>query len=176
MTGEDDDDELVRVTHLVPRSDREAAAANTAHGEPTQAVRDVYRFLARGFPLEDAVGMTRIERVRRVRERMESEVESMTDEIAELESREAALRERVEHAADRREKFEARMDELETNLRDGMNVFPDHSLVESTASVSDLTPSEVIGLLRERNPDVPDHAFVKVTESSHAWRGVSDES
>lgn len=57
----------------------------------------------------------------------------------------------------------------------GRRVFPDFPSVRDVASEFGVSPDEIIETLRERNPDVPSHAFKAGGHAVPDWHGLSEE-
>jgi hypothetical protein len=53
-----------------------------------------------------------------------------------------------------------------------MTVFPDHSKIQDVARTTDKTPEEVISMLKDRNPEIPEYAFEKSMLTKEDWEGV----
>lgn len=165
---EDDDDDLVQVSHMVPESHRDAATEHTEYGGISDAVREVYRILAAGGTLEKARVKLQLDRIRNDRRRIEEQVSDLEMELDHLEERERELESRVDDADSREVRFEDTMADLDTIVQNGERVFPSHGKVERAAELSGMTPEEVISALRERNPDVPPSTFREKTDADEA--------
>jgi predicted nuclease with TOPRIM domain len=101
----------------------------------------------------------RIDELRRERRRIDAEMESQ-------ESRATRLEERVEKLEEKHESFETTVNTLEAILLDGGRIFPERI-------DDDVDAERLISELKDRNPDVPDHAFRLAKEhESVDWREV----
>lgn len=178
VLDEDDDDELVQVSHLVPKSVKEQAHANSEYGELSEAVRDAYRVIAYGDAYAGPARLRQeLEKLRNDRERTESELDDLRDRLDVLDQREAELERRIDEAEARETSFDDAIDSLEADLRDGMAVFPDHGRVQSLVAGSEYTADDIIAELRERNPSLPEAAF-KPQDSvapTARWAGIDGE-
>jgi len=76
----------------------------------------------------------------------------------------------------REDKYETSLEMLEETLRDGGHVFEDHGQVMKAAKIGGKEAEDVIRELKERNPSVPDHAFVSKLHTNKEWTGVVGES
>lgn len=170
---DDEDDELVQVNHLVPKSVKDDAHDAAEHGELSDAVRDAYRIVAYGG---EVAGSHRLEQelkhVGYEKKHVERQLTSLQERLADIERRESEIQDRIESVESSSERFETALNELESQLREGMNVFPSHGLVQEVADAGSKTPEEVIELLKERNPEIPDHAFVDQRSADKAWLGL----
>jgi chromosome segregation ATPase len=175
ILDEEDDEELVQVSHLVPRSVREDAQANSGHGDLSDAVRMAYRTVAYGDDYQNTARLKqRLERAKNEYRRLTEEKDGIEAEMDEAESRIRTLREQIADAEDADERFEAKIQELETKLHSGTHIFPNHGGVIEAAEAGGMAESEVIDALRERNPDIPEDAFVPVSEAEFEWTGTDD--
>ncbi|MFC6826521.1 hypothetical protein [Halopelagius fulvigenes] len=67
------------------------------------------------------------------------------------------------------EKLEEHLTALDSLLQDGTHVFPEHGRIRDAAKVSGMRPEDVIELLKERNPEIPDRKFQeKSMDNYHA--------
>lgn len=172
----DADEPTARVTHEVPESVYQDAKQVAEWGERTEYVRMAYRTLAYG----DAEGSRsrlqfELERVREQKDNVRARIRDLQAELEDIEQRETRLEERLDKAKTADEKYKGHLESLETNLRDGMNVYPGHGAVERAASIGNKTPEEVVDDLQERNPSLPAHAFIRADRADIPWRGVADE-
>lgn len=168
----DDDDELVQVSHLVPESVREDAQENSGHGDLSEAVRQAYQIVAYGDDYQDAARLKqRLERAKNEYQRLIEEEERIQDRKQETENRIRQLKEQLEAIQSQEEQYDELLTELENDLYNGAHVFPDHGAVEDAATVGGKTAEDVIDDLKERNPDIPQDAFVPAHEAEFEWTG-----
>jgi len=166
-----DKDEEVRFNVKMRRQLRDDAKRNTERGELSEDVRDLFRRKAYGVEgmsentelqrakaeLRDV--RSRVDDLRKERRRIDAEIETQ-------ETRAARLEERISKMEERGEKFSTVVETLESMLLDGARVFPER--VDD-----DLDAERVIAELKDRNPDVPDHAYRLATvEEPNDWRNV----
>lgn len=180
-TPEDEDDvdeeEMVQISVNVPKSAKETAKQKLDYGGLSREVRDRINEIAFGADLNQR---SRLERQREelqgeLREARERRREADAD-IETLEERIAAIDEKLSNLTTREEKYEAKLEELESQLRrDGVRVDVDQPAVGRAAATGGVEPEGVIKTLKERNPDVPDFAFEDGLYDQHDWRGVDDE-
>lgn len=171
---EEDDEELVQVNHLVPKSDKEAAQRNADEwGELSDAVREVYRLYARRGNFGD-IGELEVQllKAKHDRERIQEQIDELNSQLATVKSREEHLKEEIEDAEVRGDEYEDLLEDIESEIRDGVSVFPEHGRIQEAARMSGKSADEVIGDLRDRNPELPDAAFVEQHKSDEAWTGT----
>ena len=169
------EDEYVRVSHRMPARLRDAARSAAEYGELSDRVRATYKTVAYG----EAEGRSselqlELETVRDRKERLRGEIRELQSELDTVESREARLEERLAEVQRRGERYEGHLESIETQLRGGTHIFPELPAVQRAAQTSNNTPAEVIAELQERNPEIPDHAFVRADKAPKPWRGLGD--
>lgn len=79
-----------------------------------------------------------------------------------------------EHVKEQQEEFESLLVELEDLLRQGNHVFVGHGQVKDAAKLDNSEPEDIIDLLKQRNPEIPDYAFESVAEADRRWWGIDD--
>ena len=172
---EDDDEELVQVNHLVPKSDKNQAQRNADEwGELSEAVRAVYRLYARRGNFGD-IGELEVQllKAKHDRERIQEQIDELTSQLSTIKSREEHLEEEIEEAKVRGNEYEDLLEDIEAEIRDGVSVFPDHGRIKEAAKMSGKSAGDVISDLRDRNPDLPDAAFTERRKSDEAWTGTN---
>lgn len=171
---EDDDEELVQVSHLVPKSVREDAQENSGHGDLSDAVRMAYRTIAYGDDYQNTTRLKqRLERAKNEYRRLVEEKEAIEAEMHDCEERIRSLREQLDEAQKADERYEQLLEELEEKLYAGSHVFPNHGDVIEAAEIGSVSEQEVIDELRERNPEIPEDAFVPASEAEFEWTGTA---
>lgn len=170
--SESDDEDLVQVSHMVPRHHRDKATDNTEWGGISEAVREVYRLLANGANIDTVRIKLKLDLARKRRRNIKEQIADLRQELSILEDREEELEARLSERQTGHGKFDELYGELETDLSNGYSVFPEHGKVKRAADVSDYTPSEIVDMLREDNPELPDHQFEEQSESG----GVSNRT
>lgn len=170
---DDDEEELVQVSHLVPKSVREDAQQNSGHGDLSDAVRMAYRTIAYGDDYQNTTRLKqRLERAKNEYRRLVEEKDAVEDEMEDTEDRIRQLREQLETAEEADERFDELIEELETKLEGGSHVFPGHGGVVEAAEIGGVSEGEVIDTLKDRNPEIPDDAFVPQSEAEFEWTGL----
>ncbi len=168
-------DDHVRVTHRVPSHVRDAAQDRTEHGELSEEVRSLYQRIAFGEEVAEHDTVRReLERVRDEKDDTRRQIRELQAELEELERRETRLEEKLSKHTSRQDKYEGHLEALETQLRDGTHIWPDHPGVKRAANTAEMEPEEVIEELQERNPEVPDYAFQDAMHADRVWTGFGD--
>lgn len=167
--SDEDDDELVQVSHMVPETLRDRATENTEHGGISEAVREVYRILANNGTMSQVRLELQLRKIRKDRTRIEDEIDDLEAQLNHLADREDELEDRADTANSREAQYEDLLAEMDTMLQNGERVFETHGKVQNAADLSDQTPQEVIETLKERNPDLDDSKFTSKLSGS-SWR------
>lgn len=172
LDDEDDDEELVQVSHLVPKQLREDAQENSGHGDLSDAVRQAYRIVAYGDDYENTARLKqRLERAKNEYKRLREEEDRVQEQKEETQKRIQRLRERIEEAESQEERYDELLADLESQIYAGSHVFPSHGDVEEAADVAGKEPEAVIDDLKERNSDIPEDAFKPAHEAEFEWTG-----
>jgi chromosome segregation ATPase len=167
-----DDKDLKQVSHLVPEDVRDEAKQKAEYGELSDAVRVAYRMIASGSDISAVRMKLEIEQIEKRLESLSVMEGAIQEEREELLDRRDELNEMLSEMDVRSDKFEKKMEEVEELIRDGMTVFPDHSKIQDVARTTDKTPEEVISMLKDRNPEIPEYAFEKSMLTKEDWEGV----
>lgn len=171
------EEEKVQVSHLVPKHVREAAQTNSDYGELSEKVRQLYTTIAFG---EEVGQRSQIERelksVREKKDDIRAQIRELQTELENLEQRETRLEESMANLSSKEDKFEGALEMLESQLYDGVHIFPDHGGVAKAAGLAGATPEAVIQKLKERNPGVPDYAFQSKMHAPEDWKGCTESA
>lgn len=171
-----DDDEMLRVSHRVPSHVRDAAQAQTEHGELSKMVRSLYKRIAFGDTDGGAEAVEiELERVRAEKDEIREEIRSLQQELQTLEQQETRLEEKQSKHRSRRDKYEGHLESLEEQLYDGTHLDPGHPSVVAAAEVIGASPGDVVEDLKDRNPGIPDGAFMEMRATDVEWTGVQAE-
>lgn len=174
--SDDDDSEMVQVSHLVPENVREDAKANAGHGDLSDAVRQAYRIIAYGDDYEDTFRLQqRLERARNEYERLVEDKEQVEREMRDVSERIDMLEMKLDAAKEAESAYEDELSILEDAVKGGEHLFPSHAKVQNAAEIGSVEPTEVIAELRKRNTDIPDDAFKPAHKAEFAWNGVEGE-
>lgn len=172
----EEDSELVQVSHLVPENLRDLATERTDYGGLSELVREAYRIGAMGTEAGKRRMRYELRRIRQDREHLEARREDIDEELAELAEHESRIEDELEDSRRYEEVIEDRFEEVEAKIREGRAVFPGHSDIADLSALASITESEVIERLKERNPDLPEHAFEDQRFADRSWEGTSDSS
>lgn len=174
----DDNEDMVPIHVKVPREVKETAKEKLQHGGLSREVRDTLERIAFGGELNKR---SRLERQRdllkeEVREARKEQRE-ISARIEDKEDRISAIDTKLSNLTKREDKYEAKLEELESKLReDGMRIDPGRKDVKRAAGTGEIEPEGVIRDLKERNPDVPDFAFEDgLHDHQNEWNGVADD-
>ena len=172
-----DDEKMVRINVEVPESVRDTAKKNLDYGGLSREIRERLEEIAFGPELSHRSRLERQradlkDRLRDVREKrrdLDAEIETLEEQIQ-------AVDEKLGSITEREDKYEAKLEELESQLRrDGIRMYPGTPKVERAAATGGVEPEGVIKELKERNPDVPDYAFEDgLHDYDHDWNGVAE--
>lgn len=160
----------------VDGSAKDAAKEKLDHGELSQRIRELVDQIAFG---EEVSKHTRYEqRLRNLREKkdeLRSKRRQIETEIEDVEQEITRIEEQLSHLDKREDKYTAALEMLEETLAEGGRVFPGHGQVQRAAHIGGLEPDDVIADLQDRNPSVPEHAFVSGVHSDEQWHGLDTE-
>lgn len=175
MTQDDEtDDEMVRTTIQMPRNIRDEAKNQTEHGELSEMVRDLFREVAFGEEINKREQYKKqLERVRDEKDEVRGEIRDLQSRLDTLEDKESRLEERLSESTSLKDKYDGMLEMLEQTLYSGTHVDKNHGAVERAANTAGVEPEDVIEDLKDRNPEVPDYAFVRKDRAELPWRGLS---
>lgn len=169
------DEDTVRVVAEVPESVKETAKDKLEYGGISREIRETLERIAFG---EDLTQRSRLERQREavaddLRELREQRRE-IDAKIESAEERITAIDQKLSTITSREDKFEAKLEELEAQLYDGVRLWDDHGAVRRAAQTGGVEPEQVIRTLKERNPDIPEYAYQQALHDNETWGGLSD--
>lgn len=147
------------------------------HGEISELLRRVAETVAYGGTgdkrtiFDERIEMKReeLDTKRYERKIVDTDIDRLEQELRELERK----REQVET---KEEQFMGEIKGIERRLRAGELpcVFTDHAEIANLKNEYGRSKESIIDLLRERNPDVPEYAFVDNLRDQRAFSGFSD--
>jgi len=168
-----DDQEMVQVSHLVPEDVKEDARENAQHGDLSEAVRQAYEIVADGDDYEDRFRLEqRLERTRSEYESLVEQKERIEREMRDLKSQIGRLESKLESIEEADAEYNESLKDLTVSLRQGEHLFPSHAAVQEAAELGNCEARDVIQELKDRNPEIPDDAFVPAHEAEFGWDGV----
>lgn len=161
----------------VPWTLKQAYKATHEHGELSD---DIRALLERETFEGD---LSRRMQLERLLNELRADLESEQDRRDGAESKIEAIKTRISQVQDelgqlnsRQSAYEECLVELEREIRGGGRVFPEHGKVAKAAAVVDNKPEDTIQDLKERNPDIPDRAFVEKRRDPTPWNGVNSDN
>lgn len=169
------DDEWTQVSLRVKARDKEAAKDQLEFGELSEVVRRAIKQAAYGEDVADHDALKKqLERKRDKRDKKRKEARAAEAEAEELDREVMKLEERMSQKKSRESKYEGHLESLESHLRAGENISVGHGAVSRAADIGGVPESEVIEELKDRNPNIPDHAFVDKIDTDQTWKGTEE--
>jgi TolA-binding protein len=161
------------INFRVDEATREEARDVLDHGELSENLRRYTRRLVYGEThsrqerLEERLATLEEERedLRARKREIEAQIEQTETEVA-------RIRDQLTEVERQSERYDSALTMLEEILYAGGRVYPGHGQVDRAADLGDRTGDQVIEDLRERNPGIPDHAYVDGARCSQEWTGV----
>lgn len=174
MTVSDDSTKLFGAQ--IDEDTHEILESRLEYGEKSQLIRELANSIAHGDSWDERTPLDiqienieeKLAKAREKRREAETDIENYENDLK-------RLREKRENKQTREEKLEASLVPVEADLREGKRVFSDHGAIQSIAREYSMAAADVLGRLKTRNPDVPDHAFEPGTRSRKPWDGVPTE-
>lgn len=166
-----------QVNFTVDGSAKELAKDKLEHGELSERLRRTVEEIAFGEEISqrskleerlDAL-QDRRDELRSDRERIDAELDEVTSKIERVESR-------LDELQTREDEYEVALEMLEDQLADGTHVFPGHGQVQKAAHVGECDPQDVISDLQDRNPSIPEHAFMDRMSAPQEWNGTHGQT
>lgn len=168
-----DDKNIVRTTVSVPEHLREAAKRNSEHGEISERVRDVLREIAYGENIaEHERKKQELAQTRQKKDELRNKLTEIQAELENVERKERRLEEQIEQSQTTEQEYKTILQTLEAEVRDGANITVQRRSVKNAAEIKGIEPEEVVGELKDRNPEIPEHAFQPPRESDRSWLGT----
>jgi len=148
------------------------AKAKLDHGEMSEILRTALDRVAHGADVaEEARLNDRLKTLREGRRELRQERDNIEQELEEVNRKIERVETRLEELREQDGEYDGVLAMLETDLSDGARVMQNTPKVKKAAKIGDCEPQDVIGDLKERNPDVPDMAFRSPRPSEEAnWK------
>jgi len=102
-------------------------------------------------------------------------INELKEDLKNVREQKQALLSKREEMEEEKDAYEDHLEELEEFLLQGRHLDPNHPRVKNAASVGDVDSQEVIEELKERNPKVPDYAFVDGLHAEQTWDGFGGD-
>lgn len=156
------DDERVRYTVQMPKRLREDAKDNSAHGELSEAVREIFRERAYGIGRDETPSKLdqKQAQLRDVREHIDDVRQQRKELQAELETyeaRENRLEEEIRHLEREQNQLEQSIEMLTNMLHNGERMWP--TRIKNAAEVDEETAVQIHDELKQENAELPERAF-----------------
>lgn len=162
MSQDDPTEKEVRYNVKMPKKLRDDAKRNADRGELAQQVRDVFRRKAYGTGIEEEY--TELEEKRHELEAVRAHIDELRferskieTEIESEETRAARLEEQIARLEEESDQLQTQLEMLENMLLDGERMYLDR--VKMAADVDEETALELHERLKQRNSELPPHAF-----------------
>jgi len=166
-----------QINFEVDRDAKELAKDKLDYGELSTELRETIHRIAFGDEISKRErAHKRLAELREEKDSIRGTIRQKQTELEEVEDEIARLEERIDNLERREDKYEATLEMLEEILYAGQRVFKEHGQVMKAAKVGGVDAEDVLEELKERNPQIPDHAFQQAMHSSKKWRGVTEES
>jgi chromosome segregation ATPase len=165
-----------QINFTVEEAAKDLAKEKLEYGELSTELRETIHKIAYGQEISKREQLQR--QLAELRDEKDSIRATIREKEAELEDVESKIRrteERLDGMERREDKYEATLEMLEQTLYDGGRVFEDHGQVLKAAKIGGKEPEHVIDELKDRNPTLPDHAFVQKFHSAKDWHGIEQE-
>lgn len=159
-------------------SDAKALARDELnHGELSERLRELVNKIAFGEEVSEREQLERHrDELRQRKDKIRAEIRRKQADLDEIEQELTRIEERMDHLDTREDEYESKLEMLEQHLADGGHVFPDYNPVANAANAGGVGPEDVIEVLKERNPDIPEHAFQPGYKANDRWRGFKGGS
>lgn len=163
---------------LVDGSALEQAKENCEHGELSEELRRTVTRLAYGAETTERERLREeLETHRENIRGLQQEIQAKQNELSEERRKAERVEERLDAMRDMDAHYEGMLDAIESDLKDGKRVWADQPRIQKAAETAGVSTQEVLGTLRERNPDLPAEAFQEPSMPGDVkWRDVNDVS
>ena len=158
------DDELVKVTHKVPKSVRDQAQERSEFGEMSDLVRDTYQRKAKPNDVTDRDEIDRrLQELRTERDELRLELRKETERIeAEIDNKEtqiARLEERKDSARSKSDQFRGELNQLVSHVESGGHIWDTYPGVVDAAETIDETTEYVLEKVKQQAEGVDESQF-----------------
>jgi len=165
--------EKAQINFTVERDAKELAKEKLEYGELSTELRETIQRIAFGEEISKREqSRKRLAELRDEKDRLRADKREIEAEVEEIEQQITRIEERLEDMERREDKYETSLEMLEETLHEGGHVFRDHGQVIKASKIGGNDPEDVIDELKERNPSVPDHAFVPKFHAGKEWTGT----
>ena len=166
-----------QINFTVDDNAKELAKNKLEHGELSKRLREAVEEIAFGEELSRRSKLEeRLDSLQDKRDELETEREQITAELEEVTSKIERVSDRLDDLQTQEDEYQGALEMLEDQLADGRNVFVGHGQVEKAAHIGEKEPEGVIDDLKDRNPSIPDHAFMQQMSTPKDWNGIGYEA
>lgn len=166
-------DDREQINFTVEAGAKDLAKEKLDHGELSTELRETIHKIAYGEEISKRERLHKeLAELRDRKDELRADIREKQAEVEEVEGKIARKEERLDGMERQEDKYEATLEMLEETLYAGGRVFEDHGQVMKAAKIGGKETSDVIDELRERNPSIPDHAFVQKLHTDKEWLGV----
>jgi len=170
-------DGKTQINFTVEAGAKDLAKEKLDHGELSTELRETIHRVAYGEEISKRERLHKqLAELRDEKDAKRAKLRELQADVEEIEGKIARIEERLDGMERREDKYEATLEMLEETLCAGGRVFEDHGQVMKAAKIGGVEPAEVIEELKDRNPSVPDHAFVQKLHTNKEWFGVEGAS
>lgn len=172
------DEDMKTMGAQVPSDTAQVVKQKLEYGEWSEYARRLAEVIAHGdadderTPFDVAIEKKRqdLADARDERDKWQGRVDDYEREIERLK------REREEYKTTQ-DRFEGAVWQLEQNFRAGEigHLYASHTKIKNLGEQFDRDPDTLMDLLRERNPDVPDHAFKQLAYATDKFTGLPSD-
>jgi chromosome segregation ATPase len=166
-----------QINFTVEEAAKDLAKEKLAHGELSTELRETIHRIAYGQEISKREQLQRqLADLRDSKDSIRAAIREKEAELEEVEGKIRRVEERLDGMERREDKYEATLEMLEETLYAGGHVFEEHGQVLKAAKIGGKEAADVIAELQERNPSVPDRAFVQRMHADREWHGLDRES
>jgi len=170
-------DDRAQIGFKIDKHAKELAQEKLEFGELSKILRGEVHRVAFGEEISKRERLDqRLQELREEKDELRSEKRQIETDIEEVETKITRVDSQREGLERQEDRYEASLEMLEETLAEGGRVFEDHGQVMKAAKIGGKEPEDVVEELQERNPSVPDHAFVQALHSAKEWDGVEGVS
>jgi len=163
------------VNFKAPETTVEEAKAKLEHGEMSQRLREALETIAHGADVAEETRLTdRLQSLREERRTKRQERDAIEADLEEINRDIERVEQRLDNLREQQGEYDGVLAMLEEDLKDGRRILESSEKVIRAAELGDCSAADVIGDLKDRNPDVPDAAYWKAKPTEDAdWQDAT---
>lgn len=167
-----------QINFTVDEDAKELAKERLDHGELSNQLRQTIREIAFGEDISKRAKLQdRLDNLKDRRDELKRQKEEIESELDEITSKIERVDNRLSELETKEDAYQGALEMLEDQLMSGTHIDPNHGQVKKAAHLGEKEPDDVIQDLKERNPSVPEYAFVEYrtaqSEYGETWTGVA---